>query len=130
MTKLVLNGNLLPLSALMTGLDSFFSADDSFILSNVKIINRWEEDKGTRVKTDQVEAITYTVVSTEYHSVFDIKVTDATHPIISPEKLEAAEEDVFVTLNLPEIMVKPYDLLGKKLKVSIQAPSSAITLIS
>lgn len=83
------------------------TSSDMFILRNVK--ENYKYDTANKCYTDILESIIYSVFVEELYGVLNIKITGM-QAIISPDKLKAADGEIYVRIPLEQTIIRPYAL--------------------
>lgn len=72
-------------------------------------------------RTDKVDCIKYDCVNPDNFSTFTIKV-NTTRPAITNEIIDGADEPIYISIPVEEVVIRPYKIEYGKAKVSIIAP--------
>ena len=91
---------------------------DLAIVKNVRISNVLDSEGK---KTEKIEAVRYDCVNPENFSILTLKV-ETTRPVVTKEILEAAEEMIYISIPVDEVIIRPYSIEYGNAKVSIIAP--------
>lgn len=98
---------------------------DELVLKNVRV--SYVRDDSNKL-TDTVEVIRYDLVDIKNHfAVVTIK-SDNKKPLITQEELEAAQDPIYVNLDLNKLEVKPYKIEYGQAYLSLTVLDGGLTL--
>lgn len=114
--KIMIDNNIMKASELE--ISAVGIIPDVAVVKNVRVSNVLDAEGK---KTDKVESVRYDCVNPDNFTTFTVKV-ETTRPVVTKEILETAEEPIYISIPVEEVVIRPYEISYGNAKVSIVAP--------